>query len=317
MIYAVTPNPALDIGGVVEQIIPNEKNYVHSETRSAGGNAVNVARLLTRFGLPTRATGFLGGGVGREITALLEQEGVKHHFVKIEHDTRVNVTVSNARTHQQTRLSFAGPKIKVQEIRSLERLLSSSRVTMVILGGSLPPGFRTSHAMRLIRRAQSRQIPVIVDCPGNILRHLRLDGVLLIKPNLVELQELIGRKVEAMPSIARAAQELAKKVRFVCVSSVHGGALLASRNSVWFGAPPSIKIKSSVGAGDSMVAAMAAELWRNEFGSTIPDDEMMPKLIRHGLAAAAATLSAPGTNLGSLREIRKHLGGVAVRKLLL
>jgi 1-phosphofructokinase family hexose kinase len=317
MIYAVTPNPALDISGVVEQLVPNEKNYVHSESRSAGGNAVNVARLLTKFGIPTRATGFLGGGVGRELMALLEQERVKHHFVEIEDDTRVNVTVSNARTHQQTRLSFAGPRIKAQEIRALELQLSSSRVTMVALGGSLPPGFHTSHAMRLIRRAHARKIPVIVDCPGHILRRLHLNGVLLIKPNIVEFQELIGRKVEAMPTIARAAQELAKKARFVCVSSVHGGALLASRNSVWFGSPPRLKVRSSVGAGDSMVAAMTAVLWRVGFRSAIADDELMPNLLRQGLAAAAATLSAPGTKLGSLHEMRRHLGGVTVRKLIL
>jgi 1-phosphofructokinase family hexose kinase len=317
MIYAVTPNPALDISGVVEKLVPKEKNYVHSETRSAGGNAVNVARLLTKLGIPTRATGFLGGGVGRELSALLKQEGVEHRFVEIDGDTRLNITVSNARTHQQTRFSFIGPQIKAREIRLLEQSLRDSSVTMLLLGGSFPPGFRTSHATRLIGRARSKKIPVIVDCPAHILRRLRLKGVLLIKPNLVEFQELIGRKVEATASIARAAQGLAKKVRFVCVSSVGGGALLASRNCAWFGLPPRIKVRSSVGAGDSMVAAMAAILWRNGFQSAISDDDLMPNLLRHGLAAAAATLSAPGTKLGSLQEMRKHLAGVTVRKLTL
>jgi 6-phosphofructokinase 2 len=318
MIYTVTPNPALDICGVVHKLIPNEKNYVRSETRSAGGNAVNVARLLTKFAIPTHATGFLGGGVGREIKTLLDAEGVMHHFVEIEEDTRVNVTVTNAGTHEQTRLSFGGPRIKLRHIHSLEQRLTVPRSSFLVLGGSFPPGFTVFHATRLIRRAQEKQIPVIVDCPGRILQRLRLDGLLLIKPNLVEFQELIGRKVVALSSIARAAQELAKKVRFVCVSSVHGGALLASRGSVWFGSPPPIKLRSTVGAGDSMVAAMTAELWRrwaNKHFSDAADEQLMPQLLRQGLAAAAATLSAPGTKLGSVREIRKHLSGVTIRRL--
>jgi 6-phosphofructokinase 2 len=315
MIYAITPNPALDISGVVEQLVPNEKNYVQSETRAAGGNAVNVARLLTRFGVPTIATGFLGGGVGEEIKAILEAEGVKHHFVTIDADTRINITVSNAKTHQQTRLSFAGPKIKRREVHLLEKELIAPRASMLVLGGSFPPGFNVTHAMRIVQRAQKKGISVVVDCPGPTLRKLNLNGLLLIKPNLVELQELVGKKLTSLPSIARAAQHLAKKVSFVCVSSVQGGALIASHNSIWFGSPPPIKVRSTVGAGDSMVAAMVAELWRNKQVPACSDDQLVPKLLRHGLAAAAATLSAPGTELGSSKEKHKYLSGVTIQKI--
>jgi len=76
MIITLTPNPALDLGGVVNGIVPNEKNYVLGETRFPGGNAVNVARWLTRLDLPTNATGFLGGGIGSEIKAMLDNDGL-------------------------------------------------------------------------------------------------------------------------------------------------------------------------------------------------------------------------------------------------
>ena len=121
MIYTVTPNPALDLGGVVDQIAPNEKNYVHGETRYPGGNAINVARVLTRLRVPVLATGFLGGSIGDEIRNLLDEEGVAHDFVSIQGHTRISITVSNLSNHQQTRFSFPGPTIRPRELIALER----------------------------------------------------------------------------------------------------------------------------------------------------------------------------------------------------
>src|SRR5690242_15734995 len=71
MIYTITPNPALDLGGVVDRLVPNEKSYVQDETRFPGGNAINAARIIKKLGQPVIASGFLGGGTGDEIEKLL------------------------------------------------------------------------------------------------------------------------------------------------------------------------------------------------------------------------------------------------------
>ena len=106
MIYTVTPNPTLDMGGTVDQLVPNEKNYVQDETRFPGGNGINAARIIKRLGVPVIATGFLGGGIGTVIENLLKDERVAHRFVKISGTTRVGITVSSRKTHLQTRISF-------------------------------------------------------------------------------------------------------------------------------------------------------------------------------------------------------------------
>jgi 1-phosphofructokinase family hexose kinase len=312
LIYTITPNPVLDICGIVDELVTDEKNYVRSEERFPGGNAINVARLLTRLGVPVTATGFLGQSVGREIEGLLDVEKVRHSFVPIADHTRISVTVSNSKTHLQTRLSFAGPTLKQIEIQQLKkRAAALSPRSTLVLGGSFPPGFKISDAKQLIKAARKRDIPVIVDVPGDLLRKLDLKGVTLIKPNLVEFQELIGRKLTTVASVARAARRLASKVDLVCVSSVGGGAILASRDFVCFGKTPPIKIKTTVGAGDSMVAGMVAELWRRN--TTIYNDrELVSELLRHGLAAAAATLSTSGTTLGRARDVVKYYGRINV-----
>ena len=52
----------------------------------------------------------------------------------------------------------------------------------------------------------------------------------LIKPNLDELQELLGRKLETVEEVAEAADELrAQGIPMVCVSMGSRGALLSVR----------------------------------------------------------------------------------------
>lgn len=317
MILTITPNPALDLGGTVTQLVPDEKNYVHSETRYPGGNAINVARILQRLNIPVVTTGFLGKSVGHEVGALLDTENIKRQFVKIKDHTRISLTISNLKTHKQTRLSFPGPHVSDTEIQLLMKTFNKMRkLDLLVLGGSFPPGYRISDANQLIKLARARHLPVVVDIPGKLLREIQLEGLLLIKPNLVEFQELVGKKVKSISSVARLAQQLAQKVGLVCVSSVEGGALLVSRDFAWYGTVPKIKVRNTVGAGDSMVGAMTAELWRQKIKfNTCNDDFLLAEVLRQGLAAAAATLMVRGTQLGTAKNINHFLKKVSLRSI--
>lgn len=317
MIITVTPNPALDLGGVVDGIIPNEKNYVFNESRFSGGNAINVSRWLTRFQLPNCATGFLGGSVGAEIRSLLDKEEVPHNFVGIKGNTRISITVSNQKNRQQTRLSFPGPKIIPSEVVALKKQIAKiGRQTLLIIGGSFPPGFSVLQLNEIIQLAEKRNIPIIVDVPGRLLQRVRIKNLWLIKPNLTEFHEFTGSKTTDISKLVSQARTLAAGVRLVCITSVNGGALLISKESVWFGKTPNLTIKGTVGAGDSMVAAMASVLWRNKVYCFQGDlEDLMPELLTQGLAAAASTLSASGTALGSASQMRKLVPLIKVKKL--
>lgn len=296
-VLTVTPNPALDMGGVVERIKPNEKTYVHDETRSPGGNAINVARILTRLRVPVQATGFLGGGVGKEIGFLLDQENVKNEFIEIKGHSRISVTVSNRSDHQQTRLSFSGPTIQRSERQRLFHLFAHRRhISLLVIGGSLPGGFESRDVRKLMKQARRRNIGVVVDTPGRVLRDLLDERTLLTKPNLDEFQELTGTRVKTIGSVIAEARKWLDRVSFFCISSVEGGTLLVTSENSYFGRIPKVTIRSSVGAGDSMVGAMVARL---HHGVSSGED-----LLRWGLAASAANLSHHGTAMGSSHDIQ-------------
>lgn len=309
MIYTVTFNPALDIGGSVDQIIPNEKTYVTQEIHHPGGNGINAAIIINRLSTDVIATGFLGGTNGAEIERLLKEEKITQHFVKISGNTRMNLTVSNLKTHKQTRLSFPGPEIKPDELKKLIFFLNKLRPNdMVLLGGSLPPGINPSDVSKIIKNLSRKNILCLVDMPGKILSEIVSAKPYFIKPNLIEFQELIGKKVKSIKSILPLVRKLNELVPLICISSVNGGAILVTKDEAWFGKLPKVTILSSVGAGDSMVGAIAAQLGV-EPNSTVDD------LLRQGLAAACATLINDGMTLGTSQMIKKYRSKILIKKI--
>ncbi|MEO5970921.1 MAG: hexose kinase [Bdellovibrionia bacterium] len=324
MIYTLTPNPCLDLGGTVANLAPDEKAYVHDETRSPGGNSINSARIIKRLGAPVTATGFLGGGTGTEVKFLLDQEDVVHEFIKIQGHTRTNVTVSNCKDHRQTRLSFPGPKISSHERQALFKYIESiDRNSLLVIGGSLPPAFTGAHLLKILRLAKLHKIPTIVDVPGPLLKYAFEMPTLLIKPNLVELQNFTGKKVSSLQGVLKLTRNLTRKIPFICTSSVDGGALLVTPLGSWFGRIPKIEVKSTVGAGDSMVGAMSAYIWKESIRTRQPiadlaynsSPEFPAELLKNGLAAACGTLALPGVMLASAKMYQKYLSKIEVRRL--
>ncbi|MBO9666478.1 MAG: hexose kinase [Bdellovibrio sp.] len=307
-ILTITPNPSLDVSGFVTQLKPNEKTYVTDEARAPGGNAINVARILRRLGVPVVASGFLGGSVGNEVALLLDEEQVPRDFIKCQESTRINITVSNNRDHQQTRLSFPGPHVSRSEIQKLVALIAKHRgVKFLVVGGSLPQQFHIDDLNKLIERAQNAKMAVVVDSPGNILKRLKIDRLLLIKPNLDEFQALTNSRAKSISAVKKIAKKYLKKSAYVCVSSVEGGALLVSDSGAYFGRIPSIRIRSTVGAGDSMVAGMVAQVSSGNLDAA--------DILRWGLAASAATLSKAGTTLGEARQIKRFYKRIKISEV--
>ena len=310
MIYSITLNPALDISGAVDELAPDEKNYVEDVIKTPGGNGVNAGIIAGRLGTKVRLTGFLGGSNGKELKSLLKAQSIDEKFMAIAASTRLNITVTNSKTHKQTRLSFPGPRIRPSEWKRFESILGKIKAPtdLVIIGGSLPPGVTPSRLTALVRTLKRRGIYCMVDVPPPGLMSVVVAGPDFIKPNLKEFQELTASEVTTLEDVLTKIRELQPRVPLICVSSVEGGAVLANEKEAWFGETPKLNIKSTVGAGDSMVGAMATLLAEN---SNAP----LSELLRIGLAASSATLTEGRLTLGSKKAIKQYLPQIKIRRL--
>jgi 6-phosphofructokinase 2 len=207
--------------------------------------------------------------------------------------TRINLMVREQETGQQFRFGMPGPALKPEEWQELLNLLShlDPFPGFLVVSGSLPPGMPAEfcrEVAQLVKRHQSR---LVFDSSSDGLRQALDQGVFLVKPNLRELGQAVGKeKLGEDEEILNAARQLVEQGRseVVVVSLGRGGAVLVSRdNCVWVRAP-SVNIQSKVGAGDSMVAGITLTLARG--GSEVD-------AVCYGVAAGAAAVMTPGSEL--------------------
>lgn len=313
-IYTLTPNPALDLAGHVSALRSNEKNYVFRTRRDPGGNSINVARVAQRLGAEVVALGFVGGPTGEELQKLVEREGVRQAFTVIRATTRTNVTVTNDADHRQTRLTFPGPRVSHNEIQALRRAVARLRApALLVTGGSLPQGCADSFYREVGEIAARRKIPVILDVPVKQLRASLRGGFrpLLIKPNIAELEELAGKDLKSERAILAAAQGLAKKAKIVCISLGDRGAYFVTDGKVWHAHSPKVKARGTVGAGDSMVGAMAAR-FAHYRSVDLPEAKLLD-VFAWGLAAGAASAEAEGTAMAQPARVKSLRAKVKIK----
>ena len=310
MIISVTPNPALDQTVWLERLELGRVNRTADSQLDPAGKGVNVSRMIHRLGWPTVAFGFLGGETGSIIQSSLDTEGVQHHFVRVPGRTRISMTVREP--GRSTSLFGGGPAVGPQQLAALDGLLGYwlQAAKVLVLAGSLPPGFPPATYATWIKAARARGVRVVLDASGEPLRLGLATGVDLVKPNLSEAEMLLGRSLPDLPAQLAGTREIAalsaNPATAVVLSLGNAGALCVQGPSAWRAIPPKVPDRSTVGSGDSMVAGLAVALARGA---------PMVEGLRLGTAAGAATAMTPGTALGASSDVQTLLPLVTVESL--
>jgi 6-phosphofructokinase 2 len=160
----------------------------------------------------------------------------------------------------------------------------------IVASGSLPPGVPHDFYGRVAEVGRRMNSRVIVDTSGEPLAAAVEAELFLIKPNLRELRDLVGEELETEEAQEEAARSLIDKgkCQAVMVSLGAAGVLLVTREHMEHIRAPRVKIRSKVGAGDSMIAGATLALARGE--------EMVNAAL-YGVAAGSGAVMTPGTEL--------------------
>jgi tagatose 6-phosphate kinase len=268
MIVAITPNLALDVTYELPELRPGQAHRVLAVHSRAGGKGVNVARVLRSLGHDVLVLGLAGGPTGEAVRADLDAAGLPHDLVPCAGETRRTVTVVAG--GEATLLREPGPFITPDEWAALEARIPDAEV--VVISGSLPPGVDPD----AIARLAVRDVPVIVDTSGEALRRAA-PYAWAVKPNLEELATVTGTD----DPVAGARM---LRARTVVVSMGADGLLAVTGDEVHRVAPPRVVTGNSTGAGDAVVAALAAGA-----GAGVP----WPALLGDAAALSAAAVLAP------------------------
>jgi len=309
-IVTFTINPAVDISTSVAVVQPAHKLRCTAPRRDPGGGGINVARVVTRFGVDVLAVFTVGGPIGQHLEELVDRENIRSLTIPIRADTREDLAVVESETGQQYRFVLPGPALAETEWRACIDALAAPDIKprFLVASGSLPPGVPEDFYASLIEAMHSFGTKIIVDTSGTPLKRALDAGVYLIKPNLREMRELTGQAMECDADCIAACRQLveAGRVEVVALTLGHYGAMLVTRDLALRADPLPIKPVSTVGAGDSFLGAMVARL---AGGRDLAD------AFRYAVAAGSAALLAHGTELARRDAVEHLVSSVTVRKV--
>jgi 6-phosphofructokinase 2 len=292
-IVTLTMNPALDVATATEIIVPSTKLRCEEPRYDPGGGGINVARAVHMLGGDALAVFPAGGASGEMIRSALEAEGVPQAVVPVAGVTRESLAVVERQSAKQYRFLLPGPPLgAADQERCLDALAAHAKgAVFIVASGSLPPGVPDDFYARVARLAGDCGARFVLDSSGKALIGAGIGtGIFLIKASLHELQHLCGAPLAGEAAQENAARAIVTDGRCeVLVVSLGGeGALLATTGGCRRFPAARVAALSSIGAGDSMLAGMLVSLVR---GWPLDD------ALRFGLAAGAAALLRPGTEL--------------------
>ncbi|HEY0216763.1 MAG TPA: 1-phosphofructokinase [Cellulomonas sp.] len=290
MIVTVTLNPSLDRTVELDRLVRGQVLRAGSTHLDPGGKGVNVTRALLANGVPSRAVLPVAGADGQQLVDLLEAEGVATELVRVAGRTRSNIAIAEA-DGTVTKVNEPGTALTAGELDEVlgHALHLGTSGDWVVLCGSLPPGVPADTYARMVRRLRAAGLRVAVDSSGPPLAHAIDAGPDLAKPNASELAEVAGHALTCRQDVVDAAREVQRRgVGRVLVSLGADGALLVDGPRVVSGRSPVTDPRSTVGAGDALLAGFLAATLAGA------DDAAA---LGAGLAWGSAAVRLPGSRM--------------------
>ncbi len=302
-IATLTLNPALDKSTQVERLTPEQKLRCSALQLDAGGGGINVSKGIRKLGGHSTAVFPVGGHSGKQLLQLLDDAGIAAQTVDLPGETRENFSVTESSTNLQYRFTLPGLELTAADAQACLEQVRRLQPDLLIASGSLPPGLPESFYEQVAAFAKKIGAKLIIDTSGPALRAAADEGLYLLKPNLAELSALAGVGQLEINQVDDAALEIIHqgKCEIVVVSLGPQGALLVTREGFEHIPAPTVKKKSTVGAGDSMVAGM---VW------ALSEGKSLREMAQYGVACGSAATLNPGTELFEAADVWRLRGWI-------
>ena len=309
MIITVTMNPAIDKTVEIEKFVCRGLNRIRKVEYDVGGKGINVSKTIYELGGQSIATGFLGGNNGQIIDKALKDYGITSDFVWVSGETRTNTKVVED-DGSLTELNEPGALVYEEHIQQLkEKLLGyANGETIFVFAGSIPSGVSKDIYRELICLVKEKGAYVLLDADGDAFCNALEAQPNIIKPNQVELEEYLGLKeANDISELIYAANSIRKNgVENIVVSMGKEGALFLLGDYEVLCEGLTVKVSSTVGAGDAMVAAFAYA-WDNKLSKE--------ETVKLCMATSAGAVTTTGTKPPSKELIDELMKQVTITLL--
>lgn len=300
MIYTVTLNPALDKTVEIPSLTIDAVNRITTVRTDPGGKGINVSKVISKLGGNSTAIGILGGETGRTILSALEDLQLVTRFHFVEGETRTNMKIIDPVQHTNTDINEPGVTVSAEILDTLlqELLHELAPNDIVVISGSMPKGSPKDTYFTWTKACREKGAKVILDADGDFLKGGLAASPYLIKPNNHELSALVGRTLSTPKELAQTAKKLMADygISKIVVSMGGEGALYVTETEILYAEGLKVPVGSTVGAGDSVVAALAVA---EEAGMRLEET------VRLSTATGAANVMCSGTQAAEYEVIKE------------
>jgi len=299
MIITVTLNPALDKTIEIEEFKIGSVNRIVSTRVDAGGKGINVSKVIKELQHESLALGFLGGSSGNHIKSYLDNLDINNDFLSVKGETRTNFKIIDKVNNTHTDINENGPGLEEEDITNIkEKVMKYCKDdSLVVLSGSVPSGACSGIYGEIIKDIKNKGGKVILDADGELLIQGIKAGPYMVKPNIDELEKAFGIILDNEDKVIETAKKILEYgVKYVVISLGSEGSIFVSNDKVARVKGIKVEVKSTVGAGDSMVAALAI---------AVEKDYSFEEAIKLACATSTANVMTEGTQTGRFEDIEK------------
>jgi len=307
-IASLSLNPAIDLTYEINDLTHDQKTRATSTHYDPGGTGINVGRALEKLQANSFTCCITAGKMGEFLHSMLDQELSNVTTLQVEGETRINTTLIQKSPQYQYEINATGPSITPSQLDEIiHQFLTLCQQGIGVLTGSLPPGIPDCTYQNINLALQKQGGRCIIDAPVNVMKKALLSNPFLIKPNQHELEALTNKKLDSIEQIANEARYLVGQgTQYVCVSLAEKGALLVDAKNSYYCNSPKIKVHSTVGAGDSIVAGLAYAFAQKQ----TPE-----QALKFAVACGAGTATQSGTQLFHPHELTSLSEQITIKVL--
>jgi len=306
MVITVTLNPAMDKTLTVDNYTLGKVNRAQSIRYDIGGKGINVSKVLVNLGIQSTCTGFLGGIWEKTFQEELDKRKIKCNFIHTNGNTRTNTKIVDNENKTYTDLNEQGPNIDSLLLSEFLKVFDGlcNKDDIVVLSGGVSPNIPEDIYGTLTSIAKNKGALVILDADGPLLEQGLIEKPQIIKPNNHELSSLFSIDEENDEQILQAAYSLRKQgIQKILVSLGERGGFYITEKATYYAKGLKVNVKSTVGAGDSMVAALVYSIINK-----LSDIDTL----KFATACGAATVGLEGTEACTLSQINELISKVEI-----
>jgi 1-phosphofructokinase family hexose kinase len=264
IVFCVSANPAIDKRLTVPRLVPGRTHRASSVQPAPGGKATHVATVLRTLGARPVWLGFAGGSGGVDLLRGLHGLNIEVCSVTTRGETRVNLEIIDD-TGTVTEILEPGATISESELAEFEQKCvaafeQNGPMKVAIFSGSLPQSVPEHLYGSLIRLARRARCISFLDTNGEALRGGLAANPDFVKPNREEAETITGLAIKNRLDAATAGRRFMELGALsVAISLGEDGIVWIPGNdaAVYVGSSPKVSVRSTVGCGDSTVAAFA------------------------------------------------------------